>query len=164
MILLLVAGYGIACWKWGAWRRWRDFYSTILYVIIGDLAYQFAFNDFRLWTYTGLLGHIYTAFIIMFLVFPSAVILYLGHFPSGFFKRVLYITVWAMGNTLIEKFACMTKGLRYEHGWSILSSFALFVIAFLLIRLHVKKPLLTWLLSLACGVACTIIFALPPHS
>jgi len=161
MIFLLTAGYGVACYKWGDWRRWRDFYGTILYVIIGDLTYQFVFSDYRLWIYTGFLGHTYTALIIAFLVFPPAVILYLRRFPSGFFKRALYITVWAFVNTLIEKFACMTNGLRYENGWSILSSFILFVIAFFLIWLHYKKPLLTWLLSLICGIACTIIFAIP---
>ncbi len=162
MILLIVAGYITSCYKWGAWRRWGDFYSTILYVIIGDLAYQFVFRNYKLWTYTGLLGHTYTSLIITFIVFPPAIILYLTHFPSGFFKQALYVVAWAIVNTLIELASCITNGLLYEHNWCLLWSFVLFGIAFILIRLHYKKPLLVWPISLACGAACSIIFGLPP--
>lgn len=161
MIFLLAAGYAIACYRWGDWRRWRDFYSTILYVIIGDLAYQFVFCDYRLWSYTGFLGHTYTALLIMFLVFPQAVILYLTHFPAGLIKRIFYISTWAAVNTMIEEIACVTNGLRYEHGWNLFASFVLFFVAFGLIRIHHEKPLLVWPVSLICGVACTIIFAIP---
>lgn len=151
-----------ACYKWGAFRRWRDFYGTILYVIIGDLAYQFVFCDYRLWTYTGILGHTYTALVISFLIFPPAVILYLTHFPAGYLKQTLYITIWAAVNTLIELAACAINGLRYENGWSLFWSFVLFFVAFTLIRAHSLKPLLVWPLSLACGIACALVFGLPP--
>lgn len=162
MITLLAAGYIAACFKWGVWRRWRDFYNTVLYVIIGDLAYQFVFNDYRLWTYPGVLGHTYTALIITFIIFPPAIILYLTHFPSGFLKQVLYIIIWAVVNTLIELAACIMNGLRYEHGWTLYWSFILFFIAFILIRAHHLRPLLVWPVSLACGVVCALIFGLPP--
>ncbi len=162
MIILLAAGYAAACFKWGAWRRWRDFYNTILYVIIGDLAYQFVFCDHRLWTYTGPLGHTYTALIITFIVFPPAIILYLTHFPSGFLKQAFYITIWAALNTFFELVAYVINGLRYENGWNLFWSFMLFFIAFILIRIHYIKPLLIWPISLACGIACALIFGLPP--
>ena len=162
MILLLVIGYAAACYKWGGWKQWRDYYSTILYVIIGDLAYQFVFKDYRLWTYTGMLGHTYTALILMFLVFPPAILLFLAHVPSGLLKKTIYITAWAIVNTAVEWIACRTNGLHYAHSWGILWSFALFVIAFILIWVHYKRQLLVWPVSLACGVACAIIFKLPP--
>ena len=162
MIILLMVGYMAACFKWGAWRRWRDFYGTILYVIIGDLAYQFVFCNYRLWTYTGILGHTYTALIISFLIFPPAIILYLTHFPSGFLKQSLYVIIWAVVNTFIEIIACLLNGLRYENNWSIFWSLLLFLIAFILIWAHYRKPLLVWPLSLGCGIACAFIFGLPP--
>lgn len=144
------------------WRRWRDFYATVLYVIIGDLAYQFVFCDYRLWFYTGMLGHTYTALIIAFIIFPPVVILYLTHFPSGFLKQSLYIAIWSVVNTLIELIACIINGLRYEHNWCIFWSFLLFFIAFILIRVHYRRPLLVWPISLACGISCALIFGLPP--
>ncbi len=102
MIFLLAAVYAAACFKWGQWRRWREFYSTILYVIIGDLAYNFVFHDNKLWEYVGILGHTYTALLLMFVVFPAAIILFLSHVPSGFLKKAVYITAWAAVNTFIE--------------------------------------------------------------
>jgi hypothetical protein len=164
MILLLAAGYGIACYKWGAWRQWREYYATILYVIIGDLAYQFVFCDYRLWMYTGILGNCFTSLIITFIVFPPAVILYLSHYPAGFLKQALYILAWTVGNTMIEAIALVTHGLRYDHQWSLIWSFLLFLIAFILIRAHYKKPLVVWPISLACGIVCCFLFRIPCFS
>ncbi len=70
---LFVAGYAASCYKWV--RINCDGISIVLYVVIGDLAYQFVFCNYRLWTYTGILGHTYTALIITFLVSPPAIIL-----------------------------------------------------------------------------------------
>lgn len=43
---LLLAGI-----KWGNWRRWRDYYPTILFFIIGDLLYSCLLYNHQLWAY-----------------------------------------------------------------------------------------------------------------
>ena len=78
LIILLAA----ACYKWGAWRRWRKFYPTILYVIIGDLSYNFVFHDHTLWLYDSLFNHTTLDILAAFLMFPSIVILFLTHWPK----------------------------------------------------------------------------------
>ncbi|MCM3166091.1 hypothetical protein [Peribacillus frigoritolerans] len=45
-VLFLLAGI-----KWGNWRRWKDYYPTILFFIIGDLLYSCLLYNHQLWAY-----------------------------------------------------------------------------------------------------------------
>lgn len=47
--IAVAAGFAAACAISGGWKKWREFYPTILYVIIGDLAYNFVFYRYDLW-------------------------------------------------------------------------------------------------------------------
>jgi hypothetical protein len=51
-------------------KKWRDYYSTILYVIIGDLCISIRFlMVIKLWTITGMLGaHVYGTYYHVFSV------------------------------------------------------------------------------------------------
>lgn len=162
IVIILTVVLIAACWKWGAWRKWREFYPTILYVIIGNLAYDFVFSDWTLWVYRSFMGATYVGLINDFLIYPSGVMLFLTHYPEGKWKQVGYILVWTVSSTLIEYISILLGGLEYFHGWSLLWSFLLFLGMFALIRLHYKKPLFVWPISLICGVAAALIFGLPP--
>lgn len=39
--VIIIFSYVAICYIFGGWKKWREYYSTILYVIIGDLAYNF---------------------------------------------------------------------------------------------------------------------------
>jgi hypothetical protein len=161
MILVFVLLYIGICFKWGAWRRWREFYPTILYVIIGDLAYNFVFHDYSLWAYSGLFNHTTSDLIIAFCVFPSMVILFLTHWPQGYLKQALYVIAWATVHTLIEGLSILIGNFCYTNGWCIIYSFLFLIIAFLLIKLHYSHPLIVWPISAALAVLVMLIFRLP---
>ncbi len=150
-----------ACYKWGAWRRWREFYPSILYLISGNLAYNYVFHEFLLWEYKSFFGHTFTGLIINFIIYPPVVILYLANYPQTRVKQALYILAFSAAGTLIEAAALITGGIYYENGWTIIWSFVLFIGLFALVRLHYKRPLLVWPISLALGVMFAIIFRLP---
>lgn len=156
--------YAAACYKWGAWRRWREYYPTILYAIIGDFAYNFVFHDHTLWLYDGFFNHTTMDIIATFFLFPSIIILFLTHWPATWFKKALYVLAWAAGNTLFEYLSVLLDIFHYDHGWSILWSFTLLVGAFILLRVHYKKPLVAWPISIALGAATALMFALPFES
>ncbi len=156
--------YAAACYKWGAWRRWREYYPTILYAIIGDFAYNFVFHDHTLWLYDGLFNHTTMDIIATFFLFPSIIILFLTHWPATWFKKALYVLAWAAGNTLFEYLSVLLDIFHYDHGWSILWSFTLLVGAFIMLRVHYKKPLVAWPISIALGAATALMFALPFES
>lgn len=160
-VFALVVIYAAACFKWGAWRRWREFYPTILYLIIANLTYAYVFYGHRLWVFNSFMGDSMTCLIIKDFIYPFAVILFLTHYPQRKFLQALYILGWAAANTFIEYIAFVLGGIYYEHGWSLSWSFLLLCIAFALIRLHYIKPFFVWLPSLACGIAAALIFGLP---
>ena len=153
--------YAAACYKWGAWRRWREYYPTILYAIIGDLAYNFVFHDYTLWLYDSFFNHTTMDIIAAFLLFPSIVILYLTYWPPTFFKKALYILAGAAVNTLFEFVGVLLDTFHYDHGWGVLWSFGLMVGAFIMLRVHYKRPLLAWPISAVLGAATAFIFGLP---
>lgn len=157
----LVAAYAAVCYKWGAWRRWREFYPTILYMIIGNLTCSYVFYQYRLWIFSSFMGDTMTCMVIKDLIYPSAVILFLTHYPEGAMKQLLYILGWAVVNTALEYFALLLGGIYYDHGWTLFWSFILLFAAFALVRLHYKKPLLVWIPSLVCGAAMALLFRLP---
>lgn len=161
IVLVLVVLYAALCYKWGAWKRWREFYPTIQYMIIANLAYNYVFYEYPLWLFDGFMGDTVLCIIMKFLIYPSAVILFLTHYPVGFWKQVVYILGWAAINTAFEYVAFLTGGIHYYHGWGLLASFVLLIIAFALVRLHYKRPLFVWLPSLASSAAVIIIFGLP---
>ena len=159
--ITLVLLYAAACYKWGAWRNWREYYPTILYVIIGDLIYNFVFHDHTLWLYDGLFNHTTMDIIAVFFMFPPIIILYLTHWPKSWIKQATYVLIWASANTLFEYLSFLLNLFTYDHGWSISWSFVLLVGAFVMIRLHYRKPLLAWPISLMLGLTTALVFGLP---
>lgn len=161
MIFVFVLLYIGACLKWGAWRRWKEFYPSILYAVIGDLSYNFVFHDYSLWRYSGFLNHTTTDLLIAFFVFPCVVILFLTHWPQGRFKQAVYILAWSGANTLIEAVSRMLGQFTYEHGWNVFYSFCCFNTAFILIKLHSRHPLIVWPVSAALAALTMLVFGLP---
>lgn len=151
----------MTCYKWGNWKNWKEYYPTILYVVIGDLAYNFVFFEFTLWEYKSLVNHTFSDLLIAITVFPCAVILFLTHFPQGFLKKTLYISLWAAGNTLIEFISVSMNGMAYDHGWTIFYSLGLYFFAFILVRLHLKHPLIAWPISGVFAYLTMLLFKIP---
>ncbi len=143
------------------WRDWREHYPTVLYVIIGDLAYNFFFHDYSLWEYEGLLPHTAYNFMIDFCAIPCVVILYLSYFPKKKFCQAIYIFSFALGYSILEYIAGRLSFFSHFNGWNIYWSFLIYLIGFSLIKLHTKHPLPTWIISIVCASAITLIFSFP---
>ena len=161
MIIILAAACALACYKWGAWRRWREYYSTILFLIIGDMAYNFIFYDHSLWCYNGFFGHTISNFIAMFFVFPSATILFLTHWPQNWLRQALYVLALSAGFTVFEYTALILNMFTHDNGWNIFWSFGVYVLGLFFARLHFRHPLLVWPICAAFAIATMFFFGLP---
>jgi hypothetical protein len=100
--IIVVAIYAILCFRYGAWRKWREYYPTFLYVLIGDMAYNFLFYENSLWEYRRLISHTFSDFLVALIVFPCAITLFLTYYPKGIWKQAIYVFVWTSINTVIE--------------------------------------------------------------
>ena len=156
--IIIVLAYIMVCYKWGAWKKWKEYYATFLYLIIGDLSYNFIFYNHTLWRYEGLVNHTFSNYLVAFIVFPCSIILFLTHYPKGLFKQGLYILGWTGINTLIEFISYKTGYFSYANGWNIFWSGAVFFFAFILIRLHYKYPLAVWGISGAFALITMYLF------
>ena len=150
-----------ACWKWGEWKRWREFYSTILFVIIGDLVYNLFFFNYPLWEYKNLINHLISDLLIVLIVFPSVSILFFTYWPAVRWKKAAYILAWSAGLTLLEYLSKTLGFISHSNGWNMFWSFGVYIGAFMLMRLHYKHPLAVWPIAFVLAVLTAIIFKLP---
>ncbi len=151
----------LACLKWGSWRRWKEFYSTILYGIIGDLAYNFVFYNHLLWQYENFINHTVSDLFNAFLVFPWIIIIVFSHWPQGKLKQTAYILAWSVGLSATEYVSVLLGYFSYHNEWNIFWSAAVYVGAFILLRLHFKHPLIVWPISAALTAVIAVVFKLP---
>lgn len=79
----------------------EEYYSTYLYVLIGDLTYNLIFYDKALWEYNGPISHTFSDFLVSVVVFLCAITLFLTHCSVKVWKQALYILLWTGMNTAV---------------------------------------------------------------
>lgn len=152
----------LVCWKWGDWRNWKKYYSTILFFIIWDLLYSLITVNYPLWRLDHpLFKHTYSTMIIMFISYPSVAMLYLPYYPPNLAKRIAHVGLWVVIFTSIELVNLHLAGIHYYNGWNLGCSALFNIIIFLLLRLHFNKPLTAWAVSIAVCIAVLGIFRFP---
>lgn len=157
LCFIIVILYAFAAWKWGDWRNWRVYYPTILFMIVGDLLYQFLFHDYSMWEFNpvGLdhklnLKHTHFSLMTMIVVYPSTILLFLGNLPKTRMRRVAWIGLWVVIYTIAEWLKLLQGSMIHEHGWNMCWSILFNIVMFSILMIHFRRPLFAWL--------CTFIF------
>ncbi len=149
----------LAAWRWGDWRHWRRYHATILYVVVCDLLYNVLAYNHRLWVYQP--NHIGINLVAMFINYPCTMLLYLPHYPNGHRrKQLLYIAFWVVIWSVIEAIYRAIDGITYQNGWTFWYSVEFDVLMFIMSRLHLQRPLLTYILSVP--ITCVMLFTYVP--
>jgi hypothetical protein len=162
--LFLIAG-----WKWGDWKRWRDYYPTILFFICGDFLHNFLLYNYPMWTYEeSILGesilsnHTFISLMIMFVVYPSTILIYLGRFPNTKGKQFLWYSLWVFIYSLTEFINYRYLSLIHHHnGWTIGWSILFNMIMFFMFWVHHKNPLLALGISAIWVIFLWNVFDVP---
>lgn len=162
--LFLIAGI-----IWGDWKRWRDYYPTILFYFIGDLLKFALLYNFSMWTYQEtilgeeiLRNHTIISLMIMVIVYPSTILIYLGRFPQTKWKKLAWVFFWAFLYTFVEFINEKYLNLiNHHHGWNIGWSLVFNFVMFSLLRIHFKKPLIAWGLSILWVIYLLNVFNVP---
>ncbi|MFC0559251.1 CBO0543 family protein [Halalkalibacter alkalisediminis] len=150
---------------WGDWRNWKKYHDTLLFFALGNLVYNFLTANYFLWRmHSDLISnHTLTEMIYTFIVFPATGILFLGNYPKGAIKQILHTLQWIFIYGIWEYVFTLTGHIEYQYGWTFgWSIFALFLM-FSLLRLHVKHPLLTYVLFALVSVGFLWWFDVPVH-
>ncbi|WP_407921229.1 CBO0543 family protein [Bacillus salipaludis] len=76
----------VAVWRWGDWRNWEKYQSTILFKITCALLYEVLTYNYPLWEYsdfdTFLPTHTLNSLAITFVGFTCTVLLFLSCYPE----------------------------------------------------------------------------------
>ena len=154
-----VSSWILAAVRWGDWKNWRAYHATILYFILIDALYYYVTYNHRLWSLapTWPLRHELEAVFGEFIVFACTVLIYLGRYPvRGLGYSILWFMLWIGIYTANEWVLLLTGTFTYQHGWNLFDSFLFNIGMFFMLRLHIKKPLLTYVVSIP--TACCFLF------
>lgn len=163
MILLLACLFILVCYKWGDWKNWKSYYSTTLFLIVGDLIEKLVSAAKPLWHYNStIFSGTTTALIIVLIIYPCTVLLFIPSYKnSGRIKKVFSLIIWVCIFSALEYLGIKYNYISYFNGWSFSYSFLLDWMLFSLLIVHQKNPPIAWLLSFIVGVVITLWFKLP---
>lgn len=162
--LFLLAG-----WRWGDWRNWEKYYSTILFFIINDLLHNFLTYNHQFWHYKEIIfslpffNHTIISLMIMYVCYPVTILIYLKYFfgTNKWRVRIFHFIFWVILYLAVEYINLHIGLISHHNGWSMWNS-VLFVIAmFVVFPIHYKKPLLAWLIVLGIFIVLIIEFDFP---
>jgi phosphatidylserine synthase len=153
----------IAVWRWGDWRNWEQYHLTMLFVVAGNLLYNFMTANYFLWRLDPdfLPNHSMTELIYSFIIFPGTVILFLSNYPVGTGKQIKHHVKWILIYIGMEGLFLLTGRIIYQYGWNIWWSLAFLCVMFPIIRIHYKRPLLAYFLSGIVAAVVLWIFDVP---
>ncbi|WP_420810413.1 CBO0543 family protein [Halobacillus ihumii] len=140
----------LAAWRWADWNLFRNFHATILYMSSMNLLYLLLTSDYRLWIEQSNLGlpHTLIALLYTFIVFPCTVMLFLSNYPDKLGSQILHIGKWIIIYIGTEWVGHLYGFVYYTHGWSLVWSLLFLIVMFPMLRLHHKRPILAYLISL----------------
>ncbi|MBT2738349.1 CBO0543 family protein [Bacillus sp. ISL-7] len=154
----------LAAWRWGDWRNWKNYQSTNLFVIMLDLLYNFLTYNYPLWAYDPTViipNHTLNNLLVTFISYPSVLFIYLGRYPTGWLKRVAWIIFWVTLLSVVELLNYKMGLMSYHNGWNFWWSVIFYLVQLPFIRLHYKKPLLTYGLSVLIIIGLLLFFKVP---
>jgi hypothetical protein len=169
MLILYVVVFLLAAIKWGDWRNWSNYYPTILFFMVGDLLKNFLYYQHWMWTYKEtmfaeniLRNHTIINLLVIFIGYPSTLLLFLGRFPLTKWKQGLWVAFWVFLYSILEYINLHYFYLiRHHNGWSMTWSVIFNIVMFPMLYIHHKKPLLAWGLSAIWILFLLMMFPIP---
>lgn len=163
LIFVLLLFSILIAWKWGDWQNWTLYYPTILYMILGDLAYIILSRDKLLWEYkSSIFTGDFAQALILFVVFPCTCLVFLPLYSKVKKRsRILYILLWAFIYISVEWLSFRLGFFTYHNGWNLYWSFGFDCLMFPLLILHYNKTLWVWPVSITLAFFMIYYFNLP---
>lgn len=150
MFYILIATISIfTCYKYGDWRNWKNYYTTMLFFVISSIVCTILTYNHTLWLYqTAVINNTFTDLFIAITVYPCTVMIFVYHLPSKNSGIILYISIYAAVYTIGEFVAVRLGYFTYHNRWNIRCSLIFNCIMFPVLILHYKKPIYAWIIAL----------------
>jgi hypothetical protein len=153
------------CYKFGDWRNWRKYYSTILFFILSNVACILLTYNHTLWQYeTEILNHTFCDLFVCITVYPSIVMLFISNFPKKTIKIITHISFYVAIFTIAEWIGVKLAYFTYFNGWNIWFSTIVNYILFSVLYLHYKNPFYAWGIALISPHILFFLMKIPYNS
>jgi hypothetical protein len=163
MILVTNVVFLLATIVSGAFKKWKTYYETIIFVSFCNLLYNFLCKDRLTWSYQPdiLLNHKTADLVTTLVLLPATITLYLHFFPTNKLKKIFYYLGWIAGFSALEYIWYLFGYITYNYGWNLLWSIGFYFVMFYTIILHHTNLKIALLLSLFSVVFLVITFKIP---
>ncbi len=165
MVAMVALIWALVTLKWGRWKEWKTYYSTILFFIAGDFIHVYICAAKPLWRFGAdpLFSAVSEHLITSLVIFPCTVLLLFSFYPGSksWTIKTLYIAVWVLIFSAGEYLALKLGYFVHVNGWNLVYSILFNCLLFPLLIIHQKKPQIAWLISLTVGVFIVFWFKLP---
>lgn len=139
----------------GAWRHWEKYLSTLLYGSSMNLLSYVIMGRDRLWFHVP--STLWKDITDTFVLLPSLNLLYLSFFPTETKKKWIYLLKWVVVSLLFEWLLVRFVEFGYNEKYHFWMELPFYFFMYGFIKLHTKRPLLTYGLSILF-IAFLIIF------
>lgn len=161
--ICILFGFLFTAWKWGDWKNWQKYYSSMLFVALVNMSAGYLSYHHSLWIFAPdalVSTQTVVEFINTYIALPTTTLIYLSHFPSGSnVLKVTYIVIATILYATLEWFDHMIiGGISYDNGWSLSHSAIFDFFMFTTIRLHHTRPLLAWVAVLIGTTFILLVF------
>lgn len=152
-----------ASWRWWSWKYFYKYHATILYMSLLNLLYLFFTVGYPLWKIQPDFGLSFPATSMMytFIIFPCTAMLFLVRYPAYFKSQVLHNAKWMIIYFGVEWVGSIINRISYGHGWNLGWSLLFVIMMFPMLRLHYKRPILAYLLSIIIILLILYKFDIP---
>jgi hypothetical protein len=153
----------IAVWRRGTWRNWKMYHSTMMYFALANLLYNFLSANHFLWKLEPdfMPNHSMTEMVYTFVTFPATALLFLSNYPQDNKKKIIHFFKWIAIYIGVEWFFTTNGRILYQHGWSLLWSLIFDFTLFPMLRLHYKRPLTAYGISVVMCIFWVWLFDVP---
>ncbi|WP_071393226.1 CBO0543 family protein [Bacillus tuaregi] len=155
-----------AVWLRKDYREWKEYYSTLQYIALGNLTYNFLCAEHWLWQLSPdweWFNHSLLEVGHTFITFPLSILMFLVRYPEGKGSwRILCHYLFWIGIYVAFEYILMIRGnIIYKYGWGLQWSALFDCIMFPFMRLHYKKPLFTLIISVPVTIFLVWLFDVP---
>lgn len=154
MHLLLAIIIGFLVFFKADLHNWKEYQPTILYLVCCNLLYNILCQNKFLWKYHAdfLSTQRATELIYSFWILPLVALLYLSNFPpkkAGMSKKAWYVLKWIMASLFVELIYLKMVRIELMNEYKLWMEPFFYLVMYSMLRLHHKRPLLTYGFSVA---------------
>ncbi|WP_312337731.1 CBO0543 family protein [Anaerospora hongkongensis] len=161
--ICLLTGFLVSVWKWGDWKNWKNYYPSVLFVMVVNLSVSYLGYHHSFWIFNpDVLVDTQTVVELLntYISLPATTLLFLSYWPrQGWDRQGKYLALWVFLYGAIEGIDhYFIHGISYGNGWCYGYSLLFDCAMFTTIAVHYIRPFWGWIMTFTAVTSVVIAF------